>query len=558
MSWHRFGPLAGFTYGNGASFSQQLNIRGLPSERSDSWYGTPRLRETYAWDQNGNLGGRDKNGDLTGITDLVGDPSQYRNASRWLGYDGLDRLTVANSPSQTLTRSQWGFSWGDASYAFDVLDNLRHHTMGGVINYAYSYNGQGHLSSITQPSGSVISSYTHNARGQMTRRLFQGQGFNLEWDTAHRVTRTWNDPDPNTALSTVEERYRYDAHGHRARTERRRNGAIVETLVQVYSQAGDLMWERSSTGSTRKYARLGGRLIGEIENGQRRAIHTDALGSVRQKTDLFGTVVLDDVRAPYGSTLLGGSYRNGPAFTGHMEDGATGLTYMKARYYDPVAMRFISPDPVYVDLSSGGNFNRYWYANNNPYTNWDPDGRRTCPTGTHICHEAPSTKTGASQPDLSASQKMKDSHVATSQRRGRLGDGTPLDLSKREQAFTTNENGTSAGVDEVQSCKTCDGKKIHTMTFSLPVGSSPGHTHGEGIEQLPGPDDASSTARSGQTAYMISKTNAFAIEFTPEGYRVRVISGPRLSGDQVRALESKIETWNKNQGTGGGSCTPGC
>ena len=58
-----------------------------------------------------------------------------------------------------------------------------------------------------------------------------------------------------------------------------------------------------------------------------------------------------------------------------MEDGGTGLTYMKARYYDPVAMRFLSPDPVYVDLTTGGNFNRYWYANNNPYTNWDPDGR---------------------------------------------------------------------------------------------------------------------------------------------------------------------------------------
>jgi len=58
-----------------------------------------------------------------------------------------------------------------------------------------------------------------------------------------------------------------------------------------------------------------------------------------------------------------------------MEDGGTGLTYMKAGYYDPVAMRFLSPDPVYVDLGSGANFNRYWYANNNPYRFTDPDGR---------------------------------------------------------------------------------------------------------------------------------------------------------------------------------------
>jgi RHS repeat-associated protein len=208
--------------------------------------------------------------------------------------------------------------------------------------------------------------YSHNARGQMTGRQFGNptQQFTMSWDSAHRVTQTWN------AASSVVETYRYDAHGHRVRTVR---GG--ETVYQVYTQGGDLLMERTNTGTTRKYARLGGRLIGETLNGARRAIHTDVIGSVRQKSDAFGTLVHEDVRAPYGSTLLGWQYQNGPAFTGHMEDGATGLTYMKARYYDPVAMRFISPDPVYVDLGTGGNFNRYWYANNNPYTYTDPDGR---------------------------------------------------------------------------------------------------------------------------------------------------------------------------------------
>src|SRR5690606_4640080 len=63
-------------------------------------------------------------------------------------------------------------------------------------------------------------------------------------------------------------------------------------------------------------------------------------------------------------------------------------TYIKARYYDPVAMRFLSPDPVYVDLDSGGNFNRYWYADNNPYTYTDPDGLCPPETGTRICINA--------------------------------------------------------------------------------------------------------------------------------------------------------------------------
>jgi len=48
---------------------------------------------------------------------------------------------------------------------------------------------------------------------------------------------------------------------------------------------------------------------------------------------------------------------------------------MQQRYYDPVALRFLSPDPVDVSGTDGSNFNRYWYANDNPYTFTDPDGR---------------------------------------------------------------------------------------------------------------------------------------------------------------------------------------
>jgi soluble lytic murein transglycosylase-like protein len=46
---------------------------------------------------------------------------------------------------------------------------------------------------------------------------------------------------------------------------------------------------------------------------------------------------------------------------------------MQQRYYDPATLRFISTDPVSADPL---NFNRYWYANNNPYTYVDPDGRQ--------------------------------------------------------------------------------------------------------------------------------------------------------------------------------------
>ncbi|MDQ3511675.1 MAG: hypothetical protein M3414_08355 [Pseudomonadota bacterium] len=48
------------------------------------------------------------------------------------------------------------------------------------------------------------------------------------------------------------------------------------------------------------------------------------------------------------------------------------------RYYDPIIGRFLSVDAVTADGNTGSNFNRYWYANNNPYRFTDPDGRLAC------------------------------------------------------------------------------------------------------------------------------------------------------------------------------------
>ena len=49
--------------------------------------------------------------------------------------------------------------------------------------------------------------------------------------------------------------------------------------------------------------------------------------------------------------------------------------YMQQRYYDPIAGRFLSVDPVTTNAKDGSFFGRYHYANNNPYKFKDPDGR---------------------------------------------------------------------------------------------------------------------------------------------------------------------------------------
>ncbi|MQP77674.1 hypothetical protein CQ393_17475, partial [Stenotrophomonas sp. MYb238] len=77
---------------------------------------------------------------------------------------------------------------------------------------------------------------------------------------------------------------------------------------------------------------------------------------------------------PYGK-MLNRSNDNRPGYTGHMMDKATGLVYMQQRYYDPLIPRFLSVDPITAYSNPVGAFNRYWYADNNPYSFADPDGR---------------------------------------------------------------------------------------------------------------------------------------------------------------------------------------
>jgi RHS repeat-associated protein len=112
--------------------------------------------------------------------------------------------------------------------------------------------------------------------------------------------------------------------------------------------------------------------------------HTDALGSPVAVTASNRTVLERSEFEPYGK-LLNRSLEDGPGYTGHVSDAATGLSYMQQRYYDPGIGRFLTVDPVTADSSSGDNFNLYWYGNDNPYKFTDPDGR----FGHSFCESAP-------------------------------------------------------------------------------------------------------------------------------------------------------------------------
>lgn len=333
--------------------SQGLNIRQLPLRRRDLRGGTSYLDYFYTYDENGNL---------TGIADnrVLG------NETRTMVYDSVDRLTRADALDVL----------GPEIFEYDPLDNLRAMTYPGRgdLGILYGYDVQNRLSTIamaTTAGGQASHSYQYDSRGNMT----SGLHVRNEFTPGVPVERQQVFDQANRLLSATTggqaEHYRYDGHGRRTRIQR--SGGVT---YQVYGRDGRFLLERTPTGALVQYVHLGNRLLARAAGGAVTYQHTDQLGSVVRRTNAVGVVMDSTIYAPFGS-VQSGVLSQGPAFTGHVSDQSSGLSYMQQRYHDPLAMRFISVDPVLPGTTDGGNFNRYWYANNNPYKFVDPDGRES-------------------------------------------------------------------------------------------------------------------------------------------------------------------------------------
>ena len=102
--------------------------------------------------------------------------------------------------------------------------------------------------------------------------------------------------------------------------------------------------------------------------------HNDALGSPIAASDETGEILWHEEYQPYGNRLNNPSTDNTAWYTGKQEESSYGLTYFGARWYRSNTAQFISIDPVGVTPGNIHSFNRYAYANNNPYKYLDPDG----------------------------------------------------------------------------------------------------------------------------------------------------------------------------------------
>ena len=100
----------------------------------------------------------------------------------------------------------------------------------------------------------------------------------------------------------------------------------------------------------------------------------DALGSVRQLTDQAGAITYAASYDPYGVvTQSSGAGQSAYGYTGEQQD-ASGLVYLRARYYNPNDGRFMSRDTWGGDENRPMSMNRWMYASGNPIRFIDPTG----------------------------------------------------------------------------------------------------------------------------------------------------------------------------------------
>ena len=285
----------------------------------------------------------------------------------------------------------------DISYNYDVRGQLLEERRNGA-SVCYAYDKAGNRIRKTDGQGEIR--YLYNAKNQLTaeespadRKQFSydRQGGIIEEKNAAGIRLfSYNSRRQQTRVETetgnVQEN-RYDAEG--LRFELLENGRRTSF---VYHD-GELLQEEGREEQGTSY-HLGAGMEAFRRGQELSYYHRD-----EQLSTVFVTDGHRNVQNSYQYDAFGMSLgtteklNNRIRYTGQQYDELTEQYYLRARYYNPVAGRFMQED-VY----QGDGLNLYAYCGNNPVVYDDPSGyeRKACPPQGKISESVDETSYGKS------------------------------------------------------------------------------------------------------------------------------------------------------------------
>lgn len=291
------------------------------------------------------------------------------SAGEWtLVQDAQGRLTQANFMPQS-TGDPSAFS---TFHGHDPFGNNTAHTKAGAAPSSLNVFSLPDLPNNRLPAlttNGAMTGWDYSANGEATSiGLATGaaQVMGLVWDGLGRLHQA-NHP-------AARQTYTYAPTGLRVALADASSSARSRAFA--YTAGGLLISEYGLGGSwLRDVIYVGGDPVAEADGSGLHELHKDHLGSPRVVTK-GGTGQIEGRISfgPYGERIPNSSSDNAylplTGYTGHIQEDATGLIYMRGRYYSPVWHRFLNSDHG-VDLSQ---WNQMAYVGGSPFMATDPTG----------------------------------------------------------------------------------------------------------------------------------------------------------------------------------------
>ena len=217
--------------------------------------------------------------------------------------------------------------------------------------------------------------YGWDASGRLTSQAGEGST-TYEWNSESSLVRVT--VDDGTLVETT-----YDADGNRVRTAVTAQGettVVVDYLVDTASFLSHVVADVVNQQVQRLYIRADDQLVGFLQPASmiQRYYHADGLGSVRALSDDMGEVTDRYAFTAFGElTEHQGNDSNAYLFAGERLEPNSCFYYLRARWLDSSAGRFVGMDPLMGSPRDPRSLHKYLYAHLDPINSVDPTGKYT-------------------------------------------------------------------------------------------------------------------------------------------------------------------------------------